>query len=186
MAGRGANAAQQVLLAQKYDAAKHDPVGWWMSEKLDGVRAYWDGSRFYSRQVGALAVFSFPSFFFFFFFFFGPCAPCFFFFLLSFFFFFFFLLRLRRFFFFFCFVCHFFGPGPSVAPEISFILAAYTCALLYAFFKMSTFMCVFCVFRFLENLPVAALFGAVLFSFGSLHTFFFSFFFFFFMRPLPE
>lgn len=24
--------------------------GWWMSEKLDGVRAYWSGSKFYSRQ----------------------------------------------------------------------------------------------------------------------------------------
>jgi DNA ligase-1 len=23
---------------------------WWMSEKLDGVRAYWSGSKFYSRQ----------------------------------------------------------------------------------------------------------------------------------------
>ncbi|MBS0263060.1 MAG: DNA ligase [Planctomycetes bacterium] len=27
-----------------------DLSGWWMSEKLDGVRAYWDGSRFLSRQ----------------------------------------------------------------------------------------------------------------------------------------
>ena len=25
-------------------------TGWWMSEKLDGVRAYWDGTRFLSRQ----------------------------------------------------------------------------------------------------------------------------------------
>ncbi len=25
-------------------------TGWWMSEKLDGVRAYWDGQRFLSRQ----------------------------------------------------------------------------------------------------------------------------------------
>ncbi len=24
--------------------------GWWLSEKLDGVRAYWDGGRFFSRQ----------------------------------------------------------------------------------------------------------------------------------------
>ena len=24
-------------------------LGWWMSEKLDGVRAYWDGKTFYSR-----------------------------------------------------------------------------------------------------------------------------------------
>lgn len=27
-----------------------DPAGWWMSEKLDGVRALWDGSRFISRN----------------------------------------------------------------------------------------------------------------------------------------
>ena len=27
-----------------------DLTGWWMSEKLDGVRAYWDGTRFASRQ----------------------------------------------------------------------------------------------------------------------------------------
>src|SRR5204862_6869700 len=26
-----------------------DLAGWWMSEKLDGVRAYWDGERFISR-----------------------------------------------------------------------------------------------------------------------------------------
>jgi DNA ligase-1 len=29
--------ARGVLLAQKWDA-KVDPTGWWMSEKLDGVR----------------------------------------------------------------------------------------------------------------------------------------------------
>lgn len=27
-----------------------DPTGWWMSEKLDGVRAYWDGKQFLSRR----------------------------------------------------------------------------------------------------------------------------------------
>ena len=26
-----------------------DPTGWWVSEKLDGVRAYWNGRAFYSR-----------------------------------------------------------------------------------------------------------------------------------------
>ncbi|XP_064610647.1 uncharacterized protein LOC135474904 isoform X2 [Liolophura sinensis] len=38
----------QLLLAQKFDE-KIDPAGWWMSEKLDGVRAYWNGKGFYSR-----------------------------------------------------------------------------------------------------------------------------------------
>lgn len=38
-----------VLLAESWDAVT-DLTGWWMSEKLDGVRAYWDGKQFISRQ----------------------------------------------------------------------------------------------------------------------------------------
>ena len=38
------------MLAKKYEDKEHDPSGWWMSEKLDGVRAYWSGTSFYSRQ----------------------------------------------------------------------------------------------------------------------------------------
>lgn len=38
-----------VLLAESWDNAQ-DLSGWWMSEKLDGVRAYWDGKQFLSRQ----------------------------------------------------------------------------------------------------------------------------------------
>lgn len=41
--------AQKVLLANKWEDGK-DPTGYWMSEKLDGVRGYWTGSSFYSRQ----------------------------------------------------------------------------------------------------------------------------------------
>ncbi|MCA9571427.1 MAG: DNA ligase [Myxococcales bacterium] len=40
--------APQVLLAHSFD--DRDPTGWWMSEKLDGVRAWWDGETFLSRQ----------------------------------------------------------------------------------------------------------------------------------------
>lgn len=40
--------AQPVLLAQKYEPSQ-DPTGWWMSEKLDGVRAYWTGTALVSR-----------------------------------------------------------------------------------------------------------------------------------------
>jgi DNA ligase-1 len=42
-------AGPPILLAQTWtnDA---DLGGWWMSEKLDGVRAYWDGKQFLSRQ----------------------------------------------------------------------------------------------------------------------------------------
>lgn len=37
-----------VLLAHAW-AHDVDLTGWWMSEKLDGVRAYWDGTHFLSR-----------------------------------------------------------------------------------------------------------------------------------------
>jgi len=40
-----------ILLAHSYeDFDDLDPAGWLWSEKLDGVRAYWDGSQFVSRQ----------------------------------------------------------------------------------------------------------------------------------------
>ena len=38
-----------ILLAHSWDNSL-DLSGWWMSEKLDGVRAYWDGKQFISRQ----------------------------------------------------------------------------------------------------------------------------------------
>ncbi len=40
--------APPLLLAHVWDG-EADLGGWWMSEKLDGVRAYWDGQRFLSR-----------------------------------------------------------------------------------------------------------------------------------------
>lgn len=39
-----------VTLAHVWDERKHNPVGWWMSEKLDGMRAVWTGSRLLSRN----------------------------------------------------------------------------------------------------------------------------------------
>lgn len=44
-----AAAGPPLLLAESWDNAA-DLSGWWMSEKLDGVRAYWDGKQFLSRQ----------------------------------------------------------------------------------------------------------------------------------------
>src|SRR5215468_3687583 len=41
-------AAPPLLLAETW-ANDLDLTGWWMSEKLDGVRAYWDGKQFLSR-----------------------------------------------------------------------------------------------------------------------------------------
>lgn len=38
-----------ILLAEVW-TGEADPAGWWMSEKLDGVRAYWDGKQFLSRR----------------------------------------------------------------------------------------------------------------------------------------
>lgn len=34
---------QFLMLAHEYRAAKHGPGGWYMSEKLDGQRCFWDG-----------------------------------------------------------------------------------------------------------------------------------------------
>ena len=38
-----------VMLAHNYDPDKHNPTGWLMSEKLDGVRCFWDGATMYTR-----------------------------------------------------------------------------------------------------------------------------------------
>ena len=40
--------APPLLLAESWDFVT-DPTGWWLSEKLDGVRAFWDGKQFISR-----------------------------------------------------------------------------------------------------------------------------------------
>jgi len=45
----GEAAGPPLLLAESWDNAA-DLTDWWMSEKLDGVRAYWDGKQFLSRQ----------------------------------------------------------------------------------------------------------------------------------------
>ncbi|GAA5946598.1 hypothetical protein JCM10213_006641 [Rhodosporidiobolus nylandii] len=45
----------ELLLANKFEIdGKKDPTGWWISEKLDGIRAYWDGqSTLWSRMGNA-------------------------------------------------------------------------------------------------------------------------------------
>ncbi|CAE7088844.1 unnamed protein product [Rhizoctonia solani] len=48
--GNGTKVVPQLLLAVKWDLATgSDPTGWWMSEKLDGVRVYYDGKKMWSR-----------------------------------------------------------------------------------------------------------------------------------------
>jgi DNA ligase len=44
----GSPGVPPLLLAERWDN-EGDLSGWWMSEKLDGVRAYWDGKQFISR-----------------------------------------------------------------------------------------------------------------------------------------
>src|SRR5690242_7567841 len=41
--------APQLLLANVWDPSV-DPTGWWMSEKYDGLRGYWDGRKLWSRK----------------------------------------------------------------------------------------------------------------------------------------
>jgi DNA ligase 1 len=45
----GGSTVPPLLLAHSW-TNDVDLSGWWMSEKLDGVRAYWDGKQFISRQ----------------------------------------------------------------------------------------------------------------------------------------
>ena len=45
---------KHAMLAHKYKPSKHNIVGWLMSEKLDGVRAIWDGKDFWSRNMKAI------------------------------------------------------------------------------------------------------------------------------------
>ncbi|KAH3767555.1 DNA ligase [Pelomyxa schiedti] len=44
----------ELLLAHKWEESQ-DPTGWWMSEKLDGVRAFWNGQCFLSRLGNVFA-----------------------------------------------------------------------------------------------------------------------------------
>jgi DNA ligase-1 len=46
--GGDQKAGPPLLLAERWDNAQ-DLAGWWLSEKLDGVRAYWDGRSLISR-----------------------------------------------------------------------------------------------------------------------------------------
>ena len=44
--------APPLLLAETWNGSI-DPQGWWISEKLDGVRCFWDGKQFLShKEIG--------------------------------------------------------------------------------------------------------------------------------------
>ena len=40
----------ELMLAKKYDPDTQNPKGWLMSEKLDGVRCFWNGHEMYTRN----------------------------------------------------------------------------------------------------------------------------------------
>ena len=46
----GGKGCISVMLAHNYDPEKHSVTGWLMSEKLDGVRCYWNGVNMYTRN----------------------------------------------------------------------------------------------------------------------------------------
>lgn len=48
--GYNKDTAVTIMLSESCDPDKMNPTGWWMSEKLDGVRAYWTGDRLISRS----------------------------------------------------------------------------------------------------------------------------------------
>lgn len=51
--GGATAAAKEIMLPQVF--TEQDVAGWWMSEKLDGVRGYWDGKQLYSKGGKVLA-----------------------------------------------------------------------------------------------------------------------------------
>jgi DNA ligase-1 len=38
------------MTATEWDSESMNPTGWYMTEKYDGVRLYWNGKEFLSRQ----------------------------------------------------------------------------------------------------------------------------------------
>lgn len=52
--GWAANAPPLTLL-KRWNAGI-DPTGWWMSEKYDGIRGYWDGARMWTRRGQPIAI----------------------------------------------------------------------------------------------------------------------------------
>ena len=47
---------RMIMTATEWDYDTMDPTGWYMSEKYDGMRLYWDGSQFYSRSGEIVSV----------------------------------------------------------------------------------------------------------------------------------
>jgi len=52
---KNADIEKHVMLAQEWEEGKIDPTGYLMSEKLDGMRAVWDGAALWSRNGNPIA-----------------------------------------------------------------------------------------------------------------------------------
>ena len=44
------------MTVTEWDYAKMDPSGWYITEKYDGMRLYWNGKDFYSRHGNKVKV----------------------------------------------------------------------------------------------------------------------------------
>ena len=44
------------MTATEWDNSSMEPKGWFMTEKYDGMRLYWNGTQFYTRQGKKLNV----------------------------------------------------------------------------------------------------------------------------------
>ena len=42
--------SMSLMLAETIEKVGQDPTGWLMSEKLDGIRCFWNGAQMYSRN----------------------------------------------------------------------------------------------------------------------------------------
>jgi DNA ligase-1 len=41
---------KSLMTATVWDYESMQPTGWWMTEKYDGMRLFWSGSAFFTRQ----------------------------------------------------------------------------------------------------------------------------------------
>lgn len=53
--GRALAGPPPLMLATAWQKGD-DPTGWWLSEKYDGMRGYWDGTRMWTRGGGVIAL----------------------------------------------------------------------------------------------------------------------------------
>jgi DNA ligase-1 len=45
-----------LMTSTEWESSSMNPTGWWMTEKYDGMRLYWNGIEFFSRQGNKVKV----------------------------------------------------------------------------------------------------------------------------------